>query len=224
MKITRDIQITDIKNEEQVKQKKRGRPKLKPGEKGKRSFDSVKRTRKRYFKTKRFVDEYLVDFNGLKAYQRCGFGRGKDATDAINAGKLLDRADVQQLIAESIEERAKRVTVTQDMIIKELSLIAFSNIKNISEWDGANFTLKSFSELTHDQAAVVTDIQVKRNSFGDCDLSFKIPTASEKRTALVDLGKHLGMFWEGTQPLDPLEIAKKIKQATKEINERTVPE
>jgi phage terminase small subunit len=216
MKITRE--------EPEKPKKKMGRPKLKPGEKGKRSFEPKPVTRKRYYKAKRFVEEYLVDFNGMRAYQRCGFGKGNKVADSISAGKLLNTPDVIQLIAEAEDERAKLTKVTQDKIIKELSLIAFANIKNVSEWDGKNFILRSFDELTYDQAAIISDVKLKRNSYGDCDLSFTIPTASEKRTALVDLGKHLGMFWEGTTPVDPIEIAKKIKQATQEMNKRTMPE
>lgn len=214
MKIFRDVPL---------QKKPVGRPKGTTGIPRKKS-NSKATPQKKYIKIKRFVTEYLVDLNGQKAYQRCGWDKDNDQAASVNAGKLLNRIDVIQLIAEAEAERAKRVEITQEMVLKELSLLAFANLKDVATWDGQSFILKPFDQLTRDQAAIISNISLKRTPIGDFDVKFGTPSAADKRTALVDLGKHLGMFWEGTQPVDPLEIAKKVKQAAKEMQERTMPE
>lgn len=214
MKIYRDVPVP---------KRPVGRPK---GTKGipRSKSNSKAQPQKKYIKIKRFVTEYLVDLNGQKAYQRCGWDLDNDQAASLNAGKLLNRADVIQLIAEAEAERAKRVEITQEMVLKELALLTFTNLKDVATWDGNSFILKPFDQLTRDQAAIISNIALKRTPIGDFDIKFATPSASDKRTALVDLGKHLGMFWEGNQPVDPLEIAKKVRQAAKEIKERTMPE
>ena len=204
MKIQREIPF-------KVKSK-RGRPKGKKGV-----------GRKRYISVKRFVAEYLVDLNGAAAYRRCGYGTGDNVTDATGAARLLSRADVLQCIAEAEEERSKRVEITQDLVLKGLRLLAMANIRDIATWDGERFVLKPFNELTRDQTYIISSMKIMPKQFGGIDLEFKTPSASDQRACLVDLGKHLGMFWEGNKQEDPIEGAKKIRQALEEMEERTAP-
>jgi len=212
MKIIRDTPYEPIK-------KKRGRPK---GPSNKRSYSKAY-PQKRYIKIKRFVREYLIDLNGTRAYQRCGYGSGNDAVDNVNASKLLNREDVIQLIAEMEEERSKAVNITQEMVLKGLYLLANANVKDISTWDGNSYTLKTFEELTRDQTYIISGMKVMPRQFGGIDLEFKTPSASERHACWIDLGKHLGMFWEGTKDIDPGEMARKIKQSLREQEERTAP-
>jgi phage terminase small subunit len=205
MKIIRDKLPKPVK-------KGRGRPKGTGSRKG-------KIPQKRYIKIKRFVSQYLIDLNAMKAYQRCGYGTGNDQADSANGNKLLDRPDVQQLIAEAEEKRAKEVNITQEMVLKELALLAFANIKDISTWDGNNMILKPFDELTRDQTAIISSIGLKRTAFGDFDLRFTTPSAQDKRGALVDLGKHLGMFWEAGRQEDPIEFARKSHEALNQMED-----
>lgn len=192
--------------------KKRGRPR------GKTVFKSTAYPRKKYIKIKRFVTEYLVDLNGMRAFQRCGYGTGNDQADNIQAGKLLNRPDVIQLITEYEAERAKKIEITQEMVLKGLKLIADANIMDLATWDGNNFILKPFSEMTRDQASVISSIQQTRNKYGDIDLKFTMPSVSDKRETLVQLGKHIGMFWEGSKQVDPAEITRNVRQAMKEAD------
>jgi phage terminase small subunit len=135
----------------------------------------------------------------------------------------LDRDDVIQLIAEEEERLSKAVNITQEMVLKELAILAFADLSKITTWDGQNFVLKPFSELTRDQIALISSVKVMPRQFGGIDLEFKTPSAADKKAALVDLGKHLGMFWEGEKQGDPTESAKKIMQSLREQEERTAP-
>jgi hypothetical protein len=56
---------------------------------------------------------------------------------------------------------------------------------------------------------------------GGFDLKFTTPSAKDKRGALIDLGKHIGMFWEGERQGDPIEAARKIKEALGQMEETT---
>jgi hypothetical protein len=46
----------------------------------------------------------------------------------------------------------------------------------------------------------------------------------DKKSSLIDLGKHLGLFWEDSnKSRDPVEEARKIRDALNQIEERTSP-
>lgn len=173
---------------------------------------------------KTFVAQYLIDLNAFKAYRRCGYGTGNNDTDSNESSKLLNKPHVQQLIAEAQNEAAKRANITQDMVLKELALLAFANIKDIADWNGESFDLKEFDVLTREQTAIISSISVTRNRWGDIDLKFTTPSSQDKRAALIDIGRHIGMFWEPTKAIDPDESARRIRQAVREGNERTSPQ
>jgi phage terminase small subunit len=91
---------------------------------------------KKYFKIKRFVDEYMIDLSVQKAWRRCGYTLNNSQRDNAEAMRAFQRHDVQQMIAERMQEREKKTEITQEKVLNELALIAFQNLKDISEWDG----------------------------------------------------------------------------------------
>lgn len=156
---------------------------------------------------KRFCDEYLIDLNATRAYKVAYSRCKKDETANVNGSKLLRNTKVQEYISKKQQEIEKRTEVTQDMVIKELAAIAFSNASDYAklkkmkrsvpvfdgedivdykeeEYTGIEFT--PTDELTEEQKKALSGI--KEGKFGiqvdSCD----------KVKALELLGRHLGIF------------------------------
>ena len=70
-------------------------------------------------KHERFCQEYIIDLNGAKAYERV-YGKVKVAR--VQACKLLTKVNIQARIAELKEIRSERIVITQDMVLKELKI------------------------------------------------------------------------------------------------------
>lgn len=173
-----------------------------------------------YFKVKPFVDQYLIDHNAVKAWQRAGYGSGNYGNDAIQAQKAMARPDVQQMIHERQQVLAQRVEVTQEMVIREYMAIAFSNLKDILKWEenGAISYIAS-DAISREKAAAISEISQTIRADGGGSLKFKL---YDKQNALQMIGKYLGMFFdEGKGAKDPVEEAKKIKTALEEIEKKT---
>jgi phage terminase small subunit len=154
-------------------------------------------------KQKRFVDEYLVDLNAAHAAIRAGYSR----KSAPQSGyQLLQRTYVAQAIATAQANLAGRMGVTVEKIVTELARIGFSDIRDVVQWrslatdtdtdtgePNARATniveLKSANDLTPEVAAAIAEVTQQPNG----GLRVKL---HDKRAALVDLGKHLGMFTE----------------------------
>jgi len=163
-------------------------------------------------KVLRFVDEYLVDMNSTQAAIRAGYSA---KTAHAQGSRLLRDALVQDAIAAGMAARSKRTQITQDMVLEELAKLAFSDPREFFREDG---TLKHPQELSDRAAAALAQFEV-REEFDNEDpdevqeqqphggtlqrkyggrkrlagYTTKVKWA-DKRAALVDIGKHLGMF------------------------------
>lgn len=146
-------------------------------------------------KQQRFVDEYLVDRNATQAAIRAGYSQ-KTAT--VIGAENLTKPNIQEAIKLGEAEIAERTKITQDRVMKELEKIGFSNMLDYITITNGGDPVTDFSALTRDQAAAISEITVEEYTEGRGEdarnvkrTKFKL---SDKRSALVDMGRHLGMF------------------------------
>lgn len=150
----------------------------------------------------RFVEEYLVDLNGTDAYQRAGYKVRSAASARAAASRLLANVSVQEAIAIAQSDRAERVEVTVDDVLRELKLIAHSNIVDYQIDDDGNVMLSS--EVPVEAMRAVSSIKRKIRRIGDevteCDVEIRL---WPKGQALELIGRHLAMFTDKTALTDP---------------------
>lgn len=143
-----------------------------------------------------------------------GLAQGKTATDAHeaagfkrddgNASKLAARPEVQARVQEITGAAAAKVGVGIEQVVAELVKIGFSNMLDYMTVGPDGQPRLDFSALSRDQAACIQELVVESrpdNASGEGEeegergeilkVRFKL---ADKRAALVDLGKHLGMF------------------------------
>ena len=151
-------------------------------------------------KQSRFVDEYLVDLNATQAYIRAGYVARGNASE-VNAARLLRNAQVQAAITIRMKDREKRTEITQDRVLNELAKIGFADIRKAVQWgDGISVqdqesgemvisngvSLIGSEQIDNDTAAAISEISQTAQG-----LKIKM---HDKKGALVDIGRHLGMF------------------------------
>lgn len=168
-------------------------------------------------KQKRFCDEYLIDLNATQAAIRAGYS---EKTAAEQGARLLINVKVQEYIQERKDKRIKRTEITQDMVLKELAIIAFSNATDyarvvekdamaevegvmipIHDAEGNPIKYKTVEpilteELTEEQKKALSVIKKGRDGFE--------VKPYDKVRALELLGKHLGMW------TDKVEVNGKV--------------
>ncbi len=111
--------------------------------------------------------------------------------------ELLERRIVAE---ERSNERAiAKLAITKEAVLGELAKIAFANMADYMKVGEDGQPSLNFKDLTRDQAAALTEITVEEFKDGRSDkrevrrVKFKL---ADKEKALVDLGKHLGLFIE----------------------------
>ncbi|WP_130731239.1 terminase small subunit [Komagataeibacter xylinus] len=131
-------------------------------------------------KQARFVQEYLIDLNATQAAIRAGY-----SSKAANreGARLLANVDIESAVQNAMAARATRTLVSQDLIIRELARIAFSDIRGLLDDEGKMLPV---SEWPADLAACVSSLKD-----GDAGREVKM---WDKMSALEKLMKHMGMF------------------------------
>ena len=81
-------------------------------------------------KQKQFVAEYLIDLNATQAAIRAGYS--KKTADRIGP-ELLGKTCVSNALKVAMDERARRVEVTQDMVAEELRKIGFADAADYND-------------------------------------------------------------------------------------------
>jgi phage terminase small subunit len=149
-------------------------------------------------KHRRFVDEYLKDFNGAAAIRRCGYPTEAPGDLAWN---WLQREAVQEAIREAIEERARRTLVDQDQVIHELAQIAFSDITDFVEWDEHGIvSMKPSRTLPKGRRRAITEVSQTAQG-----VKIKV---SDKTRALELLARHLNMFVDRVETTNKITIQR----------------
>ena len=138
-------------------------------------------------KQSRFVSEYLVDLNATRAAIRAGYSARRAAEQG---SENLAKPQIAEAIAVQQKAREARTGVTADRVIRELARIAFGNMRAVMRWGADGVSLRESSELTDDEAALVSEVAETVSAAGG---GLKLKT-HDKVKALELLGKHLGMF------------------------------
>ena len=143
----------------------------------------------------RFVDEYLVDFNGTQAAIRAGYS---EKTAAATAARLLRNVNIQAEISRRQKDLQRRTEVTQERVVMELARVAFADATDFVQVETRIINRgevkvpielavhKETAELSADQRAAIASIKQGANG-----VEIKL---HDKIKALELLGRHIGMF------------------------------
>jgi len=147
-------------------------------------------------KQERFCDEYIIDLNATQAAIRAGYS---EKTAYSIAEQNLRKLDIQTRIKELQEKIQKRNELKADDVIQELRKIGFMDIGELYQENG---NVKSVNQLSDKAKASISSIKVTEKvlkTAGDDSALVERTTEMklwDKGKALVELGKHLGIFKE----------------------------
>lgn len=162
-------------------------------------------------KQEQFVREYLIDLNATQAAIRAGYSK---PTAEVTGSKLLRNAKVAAEVAKAKGERAEKTQVTAQMVLDELKLIAFARTGDYIRISPDGDPYIDLSTCTPDQLAAISEVTCedfvdRRGEDARTVRKVKVKF-HDKKGALVDFMRHLGMFTDkvdhttGGQPFKAL--------------------
>lgn len=165
-----------------------------------------------------FAREVAKGASNRDAYTAAGYEPGTQRSMDASASKLLTEPKVQARIKEIQEAAAKRAGITVENVLLELKKIGFADIRKAVRWsnterdatgvdpddpqgEGGQIRIENevllvpSAELDEETAAAIAEV-----SQGRSGLKIKF---HDKRAALVDMGRHLGMFTDKVEHSGP---------------------
>lgn len=141
----------------------------------------------------RFCLEYVIDFNGTQAAIRSGYSK-KTANE--QSSQLLTKLSIQEEITRLKEAQYKRLQMSADEVLAELSLIARADLAQAFEENG---NLKPIHAMPDSIRRALSGIDTEE--LYDGQGSEKEMVGFTKKIKLFDkiralgyLGEHFGMF------------------------------
>lgn len=145
-----------------------------------------------------FVREYLIDLNATQAAIRAGYS-AKTANE--QGARMLAKVSIREAVADQMKARSNRTDITADKVLTELAKIGFADIRKVVKWgEGIPVTNPESGEVEiSNGVALISSIDI--DDYTAASISEVSMTAQgikvkmhDKRSALVDIGRHLGMF------------------------------
>lgn len=144
-----------------------------------------------------FVKEYLVDLNATQAAIRAGYSRNRAE---VTAHQLMRNAKIIVAIEAAMAERAKRVEVDAEWVLRRLVLIADASVEDYiridAEGKDKGQPTIDISKLSREQFKAVAEIRVEDIESGKRTGKRTTIKFNDKLRALELIGKHIGMFVE----------------------------
>jgi phage terminase small subunit len=155
---------------------------------------------------KKFPAEYIKDFNGQKAAERCGYASKNARTIAW---RLLNKVNIKKKIGELLEKDEINNIVHIKQIILELSKIAFADIADFEKFfeTGRLEDVKGYTE-------VIQEITKEYTNYGP---RYKLKLCSKEK-ALEMLGRYKAIFTDNINHSGTVAALSKedVKAALKE--------
>lgn len=143
-----------------------------------------------------FADEYLVDFNAVRAYRAAYPGCKSDNTAGVEGHRLLKNPKIADYIQKRMQDRQVRTEITQDRVLREYAKLGFFDPRKLFNGDGSPVPIQ---DLDDDTAAAIAGLDVLEVYEGTgADRVFtgyiKKYKIANKIGALDSMAKHLGLF------------------------------
>ncbi len=154
----------------------------------------VKLTAKQEGFSHSIVDDDLNQSDAYRLWYDCG--NMLPATINANASRLASSSKVSARITELRGVIQARLDVTQDEILGELRGIAFANVEDLMSWGPDGVKLRSSSDLSRAQTALVAEVQQTTTKDGG-SIRLKV---HDKLAALREINKMQGNYAEAAAP------------------------
>lgn len=146
-------------------------------------------------KQERFVAEYLIDLNATQAAIRAGYS---EKTAGSVGHENLKKPEIAEAIQRGQARRANKLEISAERVLEELALLGFANMADYMRVGADGDPKLDFGDLTRDQAAALQEVTVETFMDGGGEAAREVKRVkfklADKRAALVDIGRHLGMF------------------------------
>lgn len=105
-----------------------------------------------------FCEEYLIDFNGTRAYKAVYQNVKKNSSARTNASRLLTKANISAYLKDRKDEMFAKLEVTSERTLRTFARRAYFDPRTLLDENGI---LKPLNRMDRNTAACITKMKVK---------------------------------------------------------------
>src|SRR6516165_124399 len=159
-----------------------------------------------------FCREYLIDLNATQAAIRAGY---KPKTANKTGPRLLVRVGIQLEIQRLMNERAARLEIKADNVLREIATMAFGHLGLLFDFSGPEYKLLPANQVSPDAKKLLQSIKVKRRVEGKGQDAQEVEIVElkihDRLAALEKLGRHLKLFTGDAAPAADIRVLLELK-------------
>lgn len=149
-------------------------------------------------KQEAFVLEMLKSpGNAAAAYRRAGYAASSDHVASVCAAQLLAKPVISSAIEEARQERRERALIDADSVVKELALVALSDVGDVLDFSQAEPRLRPANLIPEAARRAISSVKVRRYVEGSGEATRTVEVVEfklwNKLTALAKLMPHVGL-------------------------------
>jgi len=149
----------------------------------------------------RFVDEYMIDFNGTQAAIRAGYS---PRTAGSQAYQLVTSHDIQAELKARTAKLSEHASITAAEIVERLAAILRANMRDYLRITAKGELAVDFSRATPQQMAAVQHLEIDRAAGEDADGAKKFRLRLYDKIAAADkLLRYLGAYRDRVEHSGP---------------------
>jgi phage terminase small subunit len=169
-----------------------------------------------------FCQQYIIDYNGSKAYRKAYGEHLKDTVCRTNASRLLASESIQRYIKDLTNDLEKAAGISKIGVLMEHKRIAFSSMASLHDtW----IDRKTFEDLTEEEKAVIASIETQtRTEFKDgapVKVEFVKIKLYDKQKSLDSISRLMGYDRLELERLDDESLNNLAETLMKKRNEIT---
>jgi phage terminase small subunit len=149
-----------------------------------------------------WLQHFIETGNATEAEARVSNSSMNRGAISSNAKRRMKKPAIQKALADLRAKQMKRYEISADRVLGELARIALTDVRDVIDWGDTvcvkdaetgeirtvnSVAIKAAKDITPEAAAAIASIEQSKD--GGIKIKFH-----DKRAALVDLGKHLGIF------------------------------
>lgn len=163
-----------------------------------------------------FCQQWIIDFNAARSAKEAGGSKSRKAARVIGC-HWLARPDISKRIAELLKNRSERTQITQDMVLRELAIMGFSDFTEFAKHTKKKgLVLEDTKDIKGEKTRAIRSMkQTTSKDGGSISISLH-----GKEKPLELLGRHLGMFKEDNEFKEVVQYLLSEKFLPKIKNEK----
>jgi phage terminase small subunit len=139
-------------------------------------------------KQQAFCRQYIIDWNGTRAYMHVYPDSSKEAAES-SASRLLTNAKVKEYIEEIKNNLEEQAGISKLRVLMEFTKIAFSNL---DEYNNTWVSRKEWDKIPDEAKAAIAEVQtdyIKGDTWDKTQVKIKL---YDKQKALENISKLMG--------------------------------